>query len=93
MSRGGKNHAQGGGGIFAGAQDKIFIPPLANFSCMPLHMERRKKSIQKTMESRSMIQRYTGQTKSADVVREEVIYIDAINMSFLLDEQLDLWAR
>ena len=43
-----------------------------------------------------MIQRYTEQTKSADVVRvvrEEVIYIDAINMSFLLDEQLDLWAR
>ena len=53
-------------------------------------MERRKKSIQKTMESRSMIQRYTGQTKSADVVREEVIYIDAINMPFLLDEQIDL---
>ena len=40
-----------------------------------------------------MLQRFTGQTESADVVRlvrEEVIYIDAINMPFLLDEQIDL---
>ena len=46
MPRGGKNHAQGGGGIAQGegkffarasrAQDSIFLPPLANFSCTPL---------------------------------------------------------
>ena len=45
MPRGGKNHAQGGGEIAQGgknfarvsrAQDSIFLPPLANFSCTPL---------------------------------------------------------
>ena len=39
MPRGGKNHAQGEGGIFARAsraQYSIFLPPLANFSCTPL---------------------------------------------------------
>ena len=45
MPRGGKNHAQGGGEIAQGgeifaralrAQDSIFFPPLANFSCTPL---------------------------------------------------------
>ena len=36
MPRGGKNHAQGGGGIFA--QDGIFLPPLANFTCTPLYV-------------------------------------------------------
>ena len=46
MHRGGKNHAPGGGiaqggGIFARAsraQDSIFLPPLANFSCTPLRV-------------------------------------------------------
>ena len=42
MPRGGKNHAQGGGEIAQGggnfrAQDSIFLPPLANFSCTPLN--------------------------------------------------------
>ena len=42
MPRGGKNYAQGGekslrgGGNFSRAQDSIFLPPLANFSCTPL---------------------------------------------------------
>ena len=42
MPRGGKNHARGGeiaqGGKFSRAQDSIFLPPLANFSCTPLAM-------------------------------------------------------